>query len=384
MDIVPTLLIILVAAFIAGAIALRLGQPVILGFVVAGVALGPYTGGITVTELIDAESLAEVGVALLLFALGIEFSLSSLRPVSAMTLFGVPLQLLLTFIFGFVIGRLFGWQSGPAFWFATLIVLSSPIVTLHTLASLGVADTHAAHFSRGILIVQNLAVVAFLFVMRQLQAGVTDLPTLALATAEGIAFLTVLLFLGIYILPRLYSFIARQKGDELPLLAVIASAALVIYGTYLYGLSFVEVAFIIGLLLSESELGSRALKALMSLRDLFGVLFFVSTGMLLNLTYLAAHVLLVLGLVVTITLGKMLIIGGTSRLFGRGKNDSLFAALTLFQLSELSFVFASLTLKIGATSDQLYSLIIAVGLITMLLTPYLVRIMLRLKPQLAN
>lgn len=381
MDVIPALLIILVAAFVAGAIAHRLGQPVLLGFVVAGVALGPYTGGITVTELIDAQLLSEVGVALLLFALGVEFSLTTLRPVSSLTLAGVPAQLLLTLFFGFVLGRLFGWQPASAFWFAALIILSSPLVALHTLGSLELQGTTVARLARSIIIVQNLAVVPLLFVLRPLQAGTSDLPTLALAATEGIGFLVILLFLGIYVLPRLFRYIGRQNGRELSLLVIIVSAAVVIYGTVLYGLTFVEVAFIIGLILSESELGSRALNAILSMRDLFGVLFFVSAGMLLNLTFLGTHLALVLGLVVLVAGGKIVILSGMIRFFGYTDSESLAVGLILFQLSELAFVLARFGLTGGAIDEDLYSLVITVGLITMLLTPFFARIALRFQSE---
>jgi monovalent cation:H+ antiporter-2, CPA2 family len=381
MDVIPALLIILVAAFTAGAIAHRLGLPALLGFVLAGVALGPYTGGITVSELVDAQALSEVGVALLLFALGVEFSLTTLRPVSPLALAGVPVQMLLTLFLGLAAGYVLGWQATSAFWFAALIVLSSPVLTLHTLRNLQLEDTPVAQLARRIIIVQNLAFVPLLFILRQVQDGTSNLPALALAVAEALVFLAFLLFLGVHVLPRLYAYIARQDSSELSLLVVLASAAVVVYGTYLYSLSFVEVAFLIGLVLSQSELGTRALSTFLSIRDLFGVLFFVSAGMLLDLTFLTTHIVLVLGLLALVTVGKMLILAGVARLFGRTRSEALTVGLTLFQLSELSFVLAGLALAGGAIDDDLYSLVITVGLLTMLLTPFSARLALRLSPQ---
>jgi CPA2 family monovalent cation:H+ antiporter-2 len=381
MEVIPTLLIILVAAFIAGALAHRLGQPVLLGFVLAGVALGPYTGGITVTELIDAQLLSEVGVGLLLLALGVEFSLATVRSESSVALLGAPLQMALTLLYGFAVGRLLGWDVSASFWFAALITLSSPIVALHTSGALHLGKTTTARIGRAILIVQNLAVVTLLFLVRRLQTGITELPSLVLALAEGIVLLAVLLLLGNYVLPGIYAYIARQERRELPLLVVVASAALVIYGTYLYGITFVEVAFAIGLLLSQSELGSRTLNALKSMRDLFGVLFFVSAGMLLDLSFLSANIVLVLGLVALVAIGKIAIVGGTTRIFGYRGQDAMMVALTLFGVSELSFVLARLALNSGVIDDDLHSLVVAVGLITMLLVPVLARLALRWPPE---
>lgn len=384
MELVPTLLIILIAALVGGAIAFRLGQPLILGFVVAGIAMGPYTGGLTVTDLIDVQLLSQVGVALLLFALGVEFSLAAIRPVAPMAIFGTITQIVLTFLFGYAVGQLLGWEVMPSFWFAALIVLSSPIVALQALQGLKPGEILVARLSRSILIVQNLIVVAMVFVMRQFQTGHTDLPTLALAALEGVAFLALLLFVGTYILPRLYAVIARQTNGELSLLIVIACAAVIVYGIYLYGLTFVEVAFAIGLLLSESELGSRALRAMMSMRDLFGVLFFVSAGMILDLTFLGANIGLVLALAALVALAKMVIFAAVTWFFGYRNGEALVVAFTLFQLGELSFVLARLVLDAGAITDDLYSLIIAIGLITMLLTPLFARLSRRWRPQITE
>lgn len=377
---VPTLLIILVAAIIGGALAHWLRQPIILGFVLAGIALGPYTGGITVTELIDAKHLSEVGVGLLLFVLGVEFSLTTLRPASRVVLLGTPLQLLLTVLLGLVLGLILGWQWGDTFWFASLIALSSPIIALQAFNALELTGTAVARLVRGILIVQNLAIVPFVFLSRQIQAGTLDLSSALIAILEGVIFLAVVLFLGTRILPPLFAALGRPNGDELPSLVVFASVAVVIAGTYLYGLTFVEVAFVIGLLLSFSEQGSRALRALLSMRDLFGVLFFVSAGLLLDLPYLGRHLPLILLLVLVVSAGKMVIFTGIMRLFGHERGDAVTVGVTLFQLSELSFVLARLALDGGAITDDLYSLVISVGLLTMLLTPFTARLALRLQP----
>lgn len=378
---VPTLLIILVAAMVGGALAHRLRQPIILGFVLAGIVLGPYTGGITVTELIDAKHLSEVGVGLLLFVLGVEFSLTTLRPASTGVLLGTPLQLLLTVLLGLLLGLILGWQRDDAFWFASLIALSSPIIALQTFTALELTGTAVARVVRGILIVQNLAIIPFVFLSRQIQAGTPDLTSAVIAALEGAVFLAVLLFLGIRILPPLFAALGRLNSEDLPGLVVFASAAVVIAGTYLYGLTFVEVAFVIGLLLSVTEQGSRALRALLSMRDLFGVLFFVSAGLLLDLPYLGRHILLIVLLVLVVSAGKMAIFAGIMRLFGHDRGDALTVGVTLFQLSELSFVLARLALDGGAITDDLYSLVISVGLLTMLLTPFVARLALRLQPQ---
>lgn len=370
MPLVTDLLIILVVAFIMGALAYRLGQPVILGFIVAGMLVGPYTGGVTVTALIEAERLSEIGVALLLFAVGIEFSLSTLRPVYKIVLLGTPIQLGLTVVFGYGVGQLLGWERGASLWFGLLISLSSTVVTLNTLSSFRLSDTSSTRVVEGILTAQNLSVVPLSFTLRQVGSQALIAPVIAIAAIEGLFLLAVLFFLGTHLLPPLFAYVARQNSDELSLLVVLASVAVVSSGVYLYGLPFVFVAFAIGLALSESELGSRALSEILRVRDLFGLLFFVSAGMLLDLPFLVAHLNLVLLLVTLVVVGKALILAAVTRLFRYGASRPFVVALALFQTSELSLVLARLGLENAAIDGHLYSLVITTALITMLLTPF--------------
>lgn len=155
MGIAADIAIIVVGGLIGGLIAQRLRQPLIIGYIVIGVLLGPYTGGITISDVHEIELLAEVGVALLLFALGLEFSLKSLQPVRRIALIGTPVQMLLTMGLGYGIGQLLGWESVPSLWFGALISLSSTMVILKTLASQGRLGTLSSRVMIGMLIIQT-------------------------------------------------------------------------------------------------------------------------------------------------------------------------------------------------------------------------------------
>jgi len=159
MGIAADIAIIVVAALAGGLVAHRMNQPLILGYIVAGILVGPYTGGITVTDAHDIELLAEIGVALLLFALGIEFSFRELQPVRRIALIGTPIQIVLTMAYGFAMGRLFGWGWHAAMWFGALIALSSTMVALKTLMHHGLMGSLASRVMIGMLIVQDLAFV---------------------------------------------------------------------------------------------------------------------------------------------------------------------------------------------------------------------------------
>jgi CPA2 family monovalent cation:H+ antiporter-2 len=179
------IVIIVVAALLGGILAHHLKQPLILGYILAGVAVGPHTGGITVSDVHVIELLAEIGVALLLFALGLEFSLTKLKPVRHIALVGTPLQMLLTMAYGFAIGSWLGWEQVPSLWLGALISLSSTMVILKTLMNQGLLGTLSSRVMLGMLIVQDLAVVPLMIILPQLSNPAVGLPILGLAAIKA-------------------------------------------------------------------------------------------------------------------------------------------------------------------------------------------------------
>jgi CPA2 family monovalent cation:H+ antiporter-2 len=358
--------IIVVAALLGGLIAQRLKQPLILGYILAGVIVGPHTGGITVTQIHDIELLAEIGVALLLFALGLEFSLKELQPVRQVALIGTPLQILLTIAYGFGLGQLFGWNWTHSVWFGALISLSSTMVLLKTLMSQGRLGTLSSRVMIGMLIVQDLAVVPMMIILPQLNDPEVGLPRLGLAALRAAIFLALMIFVGTRVIPRLMALIAGWNSRELFLLSVTAIGLGVGYGTYLFGLSFAFGAFVAGMVLSESDYSHQALSDIIPLRDIFGLLFFVSVGMLLDPAYLLANWTVVLLAVALVSLGKGLIFATLSSLFGYGNIVPLAVGL---QVGEFAFVLARVGLSTDSISMDLYSLVLSVSIMTMMLTP---------------
>jgi CPA2 family monovalent cation:H+ antiporter-2 len=258
MGITTDVVIIVVAGLIGGLVAQCLKQPLLLGYILAGVAVGPHTGGITVTEIHNIERLAEIGVALLLFALGIEFSFQELRPVRAIALLGTPIQMGMTIAFGMGIGALLGWEWRPSLWFGALIALSSTMVVLKTLMSQGLLGTLSSRVMIGMLIVQDLAVVSLMIMLPQLQDLEAGLPAIGSTALRAVLFLAAMTVLGTRIVPRLMTYVARWNSRELFLLSVTALGLGVGYATHLFGLSFAFGAFVTGMILSESDYGHQA------------------------------------------------------------------------------------------------------------------------------
>lgn len=367
--------IILVTAMIGGLIAHRLGQPLLLGYIVAGVLVGPYLGMINIVDPHDIELLAEIGVALLLFALGLEFSVKELQPVRMIAMIGAPIQIALTIAFGYGIGYLiYGWSWELSVWFGALISLSSTMVILKTLMAQGVVGTLASRVMIGILIVQDLAIVPMIIILPTLNDIQGSLPMLGWAVIKAILFIVAMIVVGTRIMPRLFKLIASLESRELFMLSVVAVGVGVGYGTYLFGLSFAFGAFVAGMVLSESEYSHQALSDVVPLRDIFGLLFFVSVGMLFNPAFLASNFKQVIVTVLIVVAGKAVIFFILARLFGYVNSAPLIVAFGMCQIGEFAFVLAKVGLKTNSITEELYSLVLTTAVVTMVFTPLISRL----------
>jgi CPA2 family monovalent cation:H+ antiporter-2 len=369
MGIAADVVIIIIAGLVGALFAHRLKQPLMLGYILAGILVGPFTGGVTVGGIHEIEKLAEIGVALLLFAIGLEFSLKELRPVRSIALLGTPIQIVITAFLGFIIGRWFGWDVLPSIWLGALVSFSSTMVILKTLMNQGMMGTLSSRVMIGVLIVQDLAVIPLMIMLPQLSNPKAGLPLLGLAAIKATVFLTLMLYLGTKWLPRLLAMIARWESRELFLLSVTAIGLGIGYATYLFGLSFAFGAFVAGIVLSESDYGHQALSDIIPLRDLFGLLFFTSVGMLLNPVFFWENWRGVLALVLLVGAGNGVVMAILARAFAYGNVVPLAVGLGMFQIGEFSFLLAQRGFGIGVLSEQQYGLILCATVTSMMLTP---------------
>ena len=251
MGIASDLIYIVLAALAGGLLAHSLKQPLAIGYMLAGVLLGPHTGGITIKEIHDIEMLAEIGVALLLFTLGLEFSLGELRRIAKIAFLGTPLQLTLTAVGSYWIAFGLGMAWRDALWIGCIVSLSSTMIVMKSLSSQNALGTTAGRIMLGILIAQDLAVIPMMIVLPQITSDTPNLLLIGLAVLKSFVFLVVMYFIGTKFFPRLFTVIAQWGSRELFFLSVLSVALGIGLLTYSLGLSFAFGAFVAGMLLSE-------------------------------------------------------------------------------------------------------------------------------------
>jgi CPA2 family monovalent cation:H+ antiporter-2 len=365
------LLIVMVVAIAGGMLARWLRLPIILGYLVGGIAIGPYGFGL-VHDTETINNLATIGVVLLLFTIGLEFSLKEVLRMGKIAVLGGIAQIVLTAAVGLGLGRLVGLSMLGAVFFGFIIALSSTMVVLKLLMERGELDTTHGRIMLGILLVQDLSVVPMMVIMPAVGGGTGEIwVSLGWAVLKAVLFIGLMLALGFWGLPWFLGKVAGQRSRELFLLTVIVLCLAAAFGTYYFGLSAAFGAFAAGLLISQSGFARQAFADILPLRDTFAALFFVSLGMLANLHFIGGNLADVAIVVVIIMAAKFLICSLITRLFGYSHKTVLFVGTGLIQIGEFSFILAMMGVGLGIISERLYSLTVAAAIITMLLTPFM-------------
>lgn len=384
-DPVVSIAVFLAAGLVGGMVAHRLRQPVILGYLVIGVAVGPHALG-WVGDLKMIEAAATIGVALLMFTLGLEISLAQLREVGKLGLWGGFIQVTATFGLGLLVGViLFQWPFSQAALFGLIISLSSTAVCLKILMERGELTSVQGRIMIALLIFQDISVVAMVLIMPLLGGVAGNVPlALALAVGKVVLFIGMTIVAGRWVLPWLMGSIGGVRARELFLLTVLVLCLGAAIGTQIFGLSIVFGAFLVGLVLRETRFVHQALAEITPLRDIFATLFFVSLGMLLDPFFLVenwAWVAIIVGVIIIL---KLLVIFSLVRLFGRSTRIAFLTGAGLFQIGEFSFILAQGGINNGIISGHFYSVILASAIITMLLTPVSINLASRLFSKIAR
>ncbi len=366
-------------ALLLGFLATRLRLPTLVGYLMAGVLIGPATPGF-VADMGLAAQLAEIGVMLLMFGVGLHFSLDDLLAVRRIAVPGAVVQMGLATVLGMVLALSWDWPWGSALVFGLTLSCASTVVLLKALEAKGLLDSMNGRIAVGWLVVEDLATVLLLVLLPPLagvlgggQAGTAGgslAGTLLLTLLEVGGFVALMLVVGRKALPWLLWQVARTGSRELFTLAVVTAAIGIAFGAAsLFGVSFALGAFFAGMVLRESEFSHRAAEESLPLRDAFAVLFFVSVGMLFDPMVLLDSPLRVLAVVAIIILGKSLAAALLVLMFRYPLNTAFTVAASLAQIGEFSFILVGLGLSLGVLSQEAQSLVVAGALISIALNP---------------
>lgn len=367
--------VVMIIAAVVTILFRQLKQPVVLGYILAGVIIGPHTPPYSLVEDEHTiETLSELGVIFLMFALGLEFSLKKLTKVGATALIAASAEILLMIWVGYQLGQAFGWGTMDSVFLGAILSISSTTIIIKALEEIGKTRERFAQLIFGILIVEDiLAILMIAMLSGFATTGSLAVGDVALTVGKLGTFLGVLLIFGLILVPRLLNWVAKFKSDEMLLVTVIGLCFGVSLLAVKLGYSVALGAFIIGAIIAEARHIAHIEKLMHPVRDLFSAVFFVSIGLLIDPQVLKEQWLPILVITTAVVFGKVLTCGVGTYIAGNDMKTSMRVGMGLAQIGEFSFIIAALGLSLKVTSDFLYPIAVAVSALTTLLTPYLIR-----------
>jgi monovalent cation:H+ antiporter-2, CPA2 family len=367
------LLILLVASIPIAFLANRLRLPVIVAFMMTGIIIGPFGLGL-IRDVAAVEILAEIGVVLLLFTIGMEFSLRRMIEMKRMILWGGGLQVLVTTVTVACLGYLLSRGIGQAIFYGFLFALSSTAIVLKTYMDRAEMDTPHGKGAIGILLFQDLCIVPMML-MTPILSGKegASVGSVLLTLGSSLGAIAVIIFAARFIVPRALYHIVRLRSQEVFIIFIVLVSLGTSWLTAQFGLSLALGAFIAGLVLSESEYSHQIVADILPFRDVFNSLFFISIGMLLSLSFLVMNLPVVLLWVAGLVIGKAVIVLLIMRLLGSSLRIAIMTGLGLAQVGEFSFILSKVGISQGLLSDNDYQKFLAASILSMIITPFLIK-----------
>jgi CPA2 family monovalent cation:H+ antiporter-2 len=375
-DFIQDLAVIMLIAGIVTVVFNRFKQPVVLGYILAGVIIGPHTPPF---ELIQDDHtikiVAELGVVFLMFSLGLEFNLKKLSNVGVTAFLVALLEIALMTWVGYEIGRYFQWNTMDSLFLGAMLAISSTTIIVKALDELGMKNERFAQLIFGILIVEDILAIGMIALLSGIATnGSVDAGDVFATVGKLSLFMIVALVLGLLMVPRLLAYVARFESNEMFLIAVLGLCfgfcLLVLQLEYSIALG----AFMIGAIMAEARQLHLIERLIAPLRDMFSALFFVGVGLLFNPTVLITYAWPIALITIAVVVGKVFACSTGSFAAGNDGRTSLRVGMGLSQIGEFSFIIASLGLTLQVTSEFLYPIVVAVSAITTLLTPYLIKL----------
>jgi monovalent cation:H+ antiporter-2, CPA2 family len=369
-----TITMAVLTAFVGGYVARRLGLPSLVGYLLAGMVIGPFTPGF-VGSVDAAGQLAEMGVIFMMFGVGLHFSLKDLWNVRTIAIPGAIIQCTLSTLLGLGLSQLWGWSIEAGLVLGLSISIASTVVLLRGLADNGLLSTPHGKVAVGWLVFEDLATIVILVLMPTLvNQAENPLLNIGLVILKTLVFIGIMLFVGKRVLPWLLKQIAHTRSRELFILAVVAMALGAAYAAYaLFDVSLALGAFLAGVVVGESEVHHQVGAEVVPFRDFFAVLFFVSVGMLVNPALILSNLWLVLLLTILIVVGKTIITLLLGLILPAPAYTFIVVAVGLSNIGEFSFIIGSTGVALGLLTTEQYGLILAGALLSIVLNPFMFR-----------
>lgn len=367
----------LIVAFLGGVLARRIGLPTIVGYLLAGIIIGPFTPGF-VGDIGTIQQLAELGVIFLMFGVGLHFSFKDLWQVRDIAIPGALLQTLLASLLGFGLSQLWGWSTLAGVVLGLAISVASTVVLLRGLMDNSLLNTSHGQAAVGWLVMEDIVSVLLLVLMPLLtnSDGAFDWQSVAMILLKAGSFMVVMFLVGARLIPWLLERVAQMRSRELFILAILAITLGVAMGAAeLFGVSLALGAFVAGAIISQSHFSHQVGADVFAFREAFSVLFFVSVGMLVNPTFLWQNLGQVASLTALVVLGKSLIVILLGLLFPRPAKTFLVVAVGLSQIGEFTFILGQGGLSLGLLATNQYSLILAASLLSITLNPFMFKLL---------
>ncbi len=374
-NLVKDLALILISAGVFTIISKALKQPLILGYIVAGFLVGPHMGLFpTVTSTVQVKEWSDIGIIFLLFALGLEFSFKKLIKVGSSALITAMTQCLGMFILGFLVGEAIGWSNMESIFLGGMLSMSSTTIIIKAYDDLGYKDRPFAPLVFGALVFEDLIAVVLMVLLSTMAVSNKFAGGEMLMGLAKLVFFLILWFLvGIYMIPTILKKAHKYLNDEILLLVSLGLCFVMVTLASLAGFSEALGAFVMGSILAETLESEHIMHLTKGIKDLFGAIFFVSVGMMVDPHVIAEHWGTILVLTITVMAGILFFSTSGAVLAGQGLDNAVHAGFSLAQLGEFSFIIAGLGVSLGVMRDFIYPVIITVSVITTFTTPYMIK-----------
>jgi len=385
---ISTIVFSVVFAFLLGFIASRLKLPTIVGYIVAGILLSPHTPGF-IADIEIAKQLAEIGIILLMFEVGLHFSMKDLLNVHKVAVPGAIIQMVSVSIVSSLCANFLGYNLLESIIFGISISVASTVVMLRQFEQYHLKNSQMAKIAVGWLVIEDIIMIIAMVIlppivdMIRFQNSINTeiiIETIIIIISKILIFTIAMVTIGKKLLPKFLITIHKSRSRELVSLSILAIASGFAFIAHaIFGASFALGAFMAGFILNESEIGRKTVDKSLPLRDIFAVLFFISVGLIFNPYIITQEPILVFITTILVIFGKGIIAFIIMKLFKKTTNDSLILSASLAQIGEFSFILTALAMKLNIISQTLYDMVIASAIISILLNPLLFKIALKYK-----